>query len=300
MTWILLCVVVEASSGGLTLTHELRIDNQRVRAGVLPVTALWSTPIKTGRLTVQGDTSRGKESFAREIRLSGCVSKTSVGTVSYDVSRRFRSRFTPLSELAPSAVSFARAHVCPRLPPTHHIDPTTRQTAYKLTAASRGIALVASTPFVDGGPPSWLCDAPALTEASASRANAWRGWNVAATALLKARALRLGLSHAVGKRGALSSEVVLNGASDAAAGGRLEAELVYRASISEGRSVTATLTPALQRPRAPDFDGASLGELEITYNDAAVERRALWTARASTTLGDGGRPRLAIVRRCSL
>ena len=61
-----------------------------------------------------GDTGRGKESFAREIRLSGCVlcewkayplrkrrdmsyesvpavSKTTAGTLSYDISRRFRS-----------------------------------------------------------------------------------------------------------------------------------------------------------------------------------------------------------------
>ena len=74
--------------------------------------------------------------------------------------------------------------------PTHHADSTTRQTAYKLTAASRGISLVASTPFVEGGPPSWLCEAPALTEASASRANAFCGWDVAAAALIKGRALR--------------------------------------------------------------------------------------------------------------
>jgi hypothetical protein len=170
-----------------------------------------------------------------------------------------------------------------------------------VTAESRGIALVVSTPFVEGGPRSWLCDAPALTEASASRDNAWRGWDVAAAALIKGRALRLGLSHAVGKRSAFRSNFVLNGGSGVAAGDRLEAELVYRAALARGRAVTATLTPALQRPRPPDYDGASLGQLEVAYTDAALEPRALWTARASATLGDGApRPKLAIVRRCSL
>ena len=186
--------------------------------------------------------------------------------------------------------------------PTHHpTNPTTRQTAYKVTAESRGMALVASTPFVEGGPRSWLCDAPALTEASASLPSAWCGWGVTAAALLKGRALRLGLSHKVGKRGAFRSNFVLHGGSGVAAGERLETELVYRTSLAEGRAVTATLTPALQRPRAPDYDGASLGQLELAYTDAALEPRALWTARASATLGDGApRPKLAIVRRCSL
>ena len=98
----LLCVTasrLSASSGSITLTHELKLDEQRMRAGALPVTASWSTPIKNGRLTVLGDTGRGKESFAREIRLSGVVSKTTVlgeaATVSYDVSRRFRSGCAP-------------------------------------------------------------------------------------------------------------------------------------------------------------------------------------------------------------
>eukprot|EP00964_Phaeocystis_antarctica_P161324 scaffold133312_cov64-Phaeocystis_antarctica.AAC.3 len=70
-----------------------------MRAGALPVTASWSTPIKNGRLTLLGDTGRGKGSFAREVRLSGVVSKTTVlgeaATVSYDVSRRFRSGCAP-------------------------------------------------------------------------------------------------------------------------------------------------------------------------------------------------------------
>merc|ERR1740130_831697 len=113
-----------ASSGSITLTNELKLDDQGVRTRILPFTASWSTPVKNGGLTVLGDTSRGKESFAREIRLSGVVSKTTDGSLSYDVSRRFRSG----------------------------------QTAYKVTAESRGIALVASTPFVEGGPRSWLCD----------------------------------------------------------------------------------------------------------------------------------------------
>ena len=84
-----------ASSGSITLTNELKLDDQGVRARVLPFTASWSTPVKNGRLTVLGDTSRGKESFAREIRLSGVVSKTTDGSLSYDISRRFRSGFAP-------------------------------------------------------------------------------------------------------------------------------------------------------------------------------------------------------------
>ena len=88
-----------ASSGSITLTNELKLDDQGVRTRILPFTASWSTPVKNGRLTVLGDTSRGKESFAREIRLSGVVSKTTDGSLSYDVSRRFRSGFAPpLSE----------------------------------------------------------------------------------------------------------------------------------------------------------------------------------------------------------
>ena len=88
-----------ASSGSITLTNELKLDDQGVRARVLPFTASWSTPVKNGRLSVLGDTSRGKESFAREIRLSGVVSKTTDGSLSYDISRRFRSGFAPpLSE----------------------------------------------------------------------------------------------------------------------------------------------------------------------------------------------------------
>ena len=127
---------------------------------------------------------------------------------------------------------------------------------------SRGVTLVASTPFVEGGPRSWLCGAPALAEASVARTSAWRGWDVAAAALPKSRALRLGLCHAVGSRGAFVSDLVLSGDGGGPAGDRrqkleLEAELKCRASISEGRSVTASLSPALQWP------GASLGALEV-------------------------------------
>ena len=76
---------------------------------------------------------------------------------------------------------------------------------------------------------------------------------------------------------------------------------MYRASLAEGRAVTAKLTPALQRPQAPDYKGGSLGQIELSYTDAALEPRALWTARASATLGEGApRPKLAIVRKCVL
>ena len=57
---------------------------------------------------------------------------------------------------------------------------------------------------------------------------------------------------------------------------------------------------ALQRPQAPDYKGGSLGQIELSYTDAALEPRALWTARASATLGDAPRPKLAIVRKCIL
>ena len=66
---------------------------------------------------------------------------------------------------------------------------------------------------------------------------------------------------------------------------------MYRASVAEGRAVTAKLTPTT----------SSLGQIELSYTDAALEPRALWTARASATLGDGApRPKLAIVRKCIL
>jgi len=115
----LLCVATEASSGGLTLTHELELDGRRVRAGAGPVTASWSTPINTGNMrttrkqtqfTVLGDTSRGKVNFARELRLSGCVSKTA-GAVSYDISRRLRSGLEPPPEPLPAcALACPPAH----------------------------------------------------------------------------------------------------------------------------------------------------------------------------------------------
>jgi len=65
---------------------------------------------------------------------------------------------------------------------------------------------------------------------------------------------------------------------------------MYRASVAEGRAVTAKLAPTT----------SSLGQIELSYTDAALEPRALWTARASATLGDAPRPKLAIVRKCIL
>ena len=83
-----------SGSGSITLTSELKLDDQGMRASILPFSASWSTPIKKiGQLTLMGDTSKGKESFAREIRLNGVAAKTSAGTLSYDISRRLRSGF---------------------------------------------------------------------------------------------------------------------------------------------------------------------------------------------------------------
>ena len=83
-------------SGSITLTSEMKLDDQGMRASILPFSASWSAPIKKiGQLTLMGDTSKGKESFAREVRLNGVAAKTSAGTLSYDISRRLRSGFAP-------------------------------------------------------------------------------------------------------------------------------------------------------------------------------------------------------------
>ena len=68
-------------SGSITLTSEMKLDDQGMRASILPFSASWSAPIKKiGQLTLMGDTSKGKESFAREVRLNGVAAKTSAGT----------------------------------------------------------------------------------------------------------------------------------------------------------------------------------------------------------------------------
>ena len=103
-------------SGSITLTSEMKLDDQGMRASILPFSASWSAPIKKiGQLTLMGDTSKGKESFAREVRLNGVAAKTSAGTLSYDISRRLRSGFTsPHSERAhppcPASPSAAAPH----------------------------------------------------------------------------------------------------------------------------------------------------------------------------------------------
>ena len=58
---------------------------------------------------------------------------------------------------------------------------------------------------------------------------------------------------------------------------------MYRASLAEGRAVTAKLTPALQRPQAPDYKGGSLGQIELSYTDAAPEPRAQYVRDGGTT-----------------
>ena len=99
-------------SGSITLTSEMKLDDQGMRASILPFSASWSAPIKKiGQLTLMGDTSKGKESFAREVRLNGVAAKTSAGTLSYDISRRLRSGFAPPhSERAPSVSCAAAPH----------------------------------------------------------------------------------------------------------------------------------------------------------------------------------------------
>lgn len=163
------------------------------------------------------------------------------------------------------------------------------QCAYKVSASARGASMVFATPFLEGGPPSLCCGAPALIECGV--AGALSGWQCELRCRVKETALQLALARRLTKRVALEADVSLT-AHDAS--GELNCEY----QLARRRRLRASLLPSWERAGGGGGGGSGLdlGSAQVQLVDESIEKSAVWVATASVTTF-GAKRRLALTRR---
>lgn len=162
-----------------------------------------------------------------------------------------------------------------------------RQTAYKLVVrAADKLTVIASTPFINKGPPSLVCGPPALVEASASTSLGDGAWDVDASWHFKARTARLAVQREVGRKALAEVEMSYEVDEDAT-----EGELAYVALLAPRRTLRATGTAAVG-------PGGHASRLAAEYTDGNFERGATWVATVSVSSQDTT-PKVAVARRCA-